>query len=344
VKLAEWKEIEDEFKDALILGNGASSAVHSAFQYSSLWEDAIESELITDELLSLAKELKTGENIELLLRQLWTAEAVDNQFNIDESKIEKAYSDLRNALIETVRKIHCSHADSIAELSQATAFLKNFKTIFSLNYDLLVYWAIMASNDAQSAHRFKDCFNEGYFDEEWERFRNPIGQQEKCSLVFFPHGALQFVQRNSGIDRKLDSTHSFVDLLEHVLDLWERTSVLPLFVTEGDSSKKMRSIQRSSYLSTIYYEALPTSGPTLVIYGWSMNEDVDNHLLKQISKGRYTKVAVSVYVPTTPDIDEFVAATNLKLRRVGIRDTTYFNANSEGCWTHPLTQQAVAVE
>ena len=330
--LKKWEDISKEFKHALILGNGASIALHADFKYKSLWRNAIGDGLISAELEPLAKRLKTGVNFELLLRQLWIAEIVDDHFKIDASEIKDAYTKLRNGLIETVRKIHCSHDTVIDDLRKARPFLKNFKTIFSLNYDLLVYWAIMANEETDDGHKFKDCFLSGFFDKNWERFRTPLQNETARTLVFYPHGALQFVQVKNGTDKKIDRAKSYKDLLSNVFSRWKTPSNRPLFVAEGDSSEKMRSIRRSSYLSTVYYEALPRSGPTLVIYGWSMNKKVDGHLLEQIRKGEYTKLAIAVHRPTTRNITDYITQIGLMLRGFGITDITYFDAESEGSW------------
>ena len=87
--LEKWNGILEEFTDALILGNGASIAIHRDFAYDSLWKVAIDHGLISPKFQNLADDLKTGANFELLLRQLWTTEIVDNQFKIDASKIEE---------------------------------------------------------------------------------------------------------------------------------------------------------------------------------------------------------------------------------------------------------------
>ena len=337
--LEKWEDISKEFTDALILGNGASIALHPSFKYKSLWRNAIGDELISAEIQSLAKRLKTGVNFELLLRQLWIAEIVDDHFKIDANKIEEAYTELREGLIKTVREIHCSHDTVISDLRKAIPFLRNFKTIFSLNYDLLVYWAIMASNDSKDDHMFKDCFKYRYFRKDWKEVISECSDNRACALVFYPHGALQFVQDENGTDKKIDRVDSYKDLLDKVLSCWkEDPSILPLFVAEGDSSEKMRSIRRSSYLSTVYYEALPRSGRNLVIYGWSMNKKVDGHLLEQIGKGEYERLAIAVHRPTTLNITDYITdyinQTDLMLRGFGITDITYFDAESEGSWIY----------
>ena len=333
--LKKWENIKDEFTDALILGNGASIAVHDGFSYTSLWEIANDNGWISEKLKLLVETLKTGSNFELLLRKLLTAEIVDDEFEIDASKIKKASAELRTALINAVRNIHCSHEDVIPKLNIAIPFLKNFKTVFSLNYDLLVYWIIMASNDNSQGHPIKDCYNSGVFEENWEKYREKYNSEIARTLVFYPHGALQlFTSKTNDLDQKINSEHHSGDLLESVLHDWKNKPVIPLFVAEGDSVKKLQAIRGSTYLSIVYYDALPKSGPTLVIYGWSMDAKVDAHLLKQISNRNYKKLAVAVHRPTIPDIAKFITETKGNLKRLGINDVTYFDAESKGSWIH----------
>ena len=149
----------------------------------------------------MARRLKTGANFDLLLRQLWTAEIVDNHFGIDAREIKDAYTELRKGLIKAVRKIHCSHDTVIDDLRKVHPFFKKFKTIFSLNYDLLVYWAIMATNDTKNDQMFKDCFRYGVFDKDWKKFRNKYQSETARILVSYPHGTLQFVQDKNGIKK-----------------------------------------------------------------------------------------------------------------------------------------------
>ena len=68
-------------------------------------------------------------------------------------------------------------------------FMKRFETVLSLNYDLLVYWAMLKGND-EYGNWFKDGFiDEGRFDNDYEVLREPLGA-ERATLVFYPHGNL----------------------------------------------------------------------------------------------------------------------------------------------------------
>lgn len=333
--LESWKNIEEYFGDALLLGNGASVAIHDGFKYPNLWENAVANGAISVKLEEISEELGTGANFESLLRALFIAKTVNGKFKIKDKSIDQAYAEVRDALIQTIRRIHCSRSDVVEYLDNATPFLKNFDTIFSLNYDLLIYWAMMRGDNAGT---FKDCFDDGHFAEDWEKYREPYrnrGQQSR-TLVFFPHGGLQFAQGIKGIGRKLSAANQPVDLLSHIADSWEEESVYPLLITEGDSRKKMDSIRSNRYLSNVYDKILPVCGSTLVIYGWSMDESVDGHLLEQIRNGNYTRIAIAVHKPTTLSIDEFVANSERKIRagNAKVESVTFFDAEDDGCWIH----------
>ena len=325
MNLKKWDDIKEEFCHALIIGNGASIAMDKCFDYRRLWTKAVKSGAIKSNLDALSKDLKTGTNFESLLRQLLIAGTVNKGLGIKDksSTIKGSYDKLRKALIDTVRDIHCSHNDVVGDLPKAADFLKHFKTVFSLNYDLLIYWAIMHGNNRTI---LKDCFNKGSFTDDWTGWR--INNR---TLVFYPHGGLQFARWSDDTETKLDTTTSAVNLLAHVLKTWRQKSVEPLVVTEGGSKQKMRSIKRSNYLSTVYRDILPTSGPTLVIYGWSINKKLDGHLLRQIQKGGYKKVAVAVHRPSTRNIKEFMTRAK---KNIGIKNITFFDAESAGCWIY----------
>ncbi|MBT5766541.1 MAG: DUF4917 family protein, partial [Kordiimonadaceae bacterium] len=305
--LKKWVDIKGDFTDALLLGNGFSIEFHKGFEYSNLWESAKYEGFIGDEIDELAGIFSIAPNFEHLLRKLYTAEVVNKHLNINEVLIQEAYEKLRKALIETVRKVHCKHNDISERLEEPIPFLKNFKTIFSLNYDLLIYWMILIDINNKTGHPFRDCFNKNRFEYNWEIYRTPYDYETNRTLVFYPHGALHLMQTKEEIDEKIIAEGS--TLLETIIGQWNKDTCLPLFVSEGNSEKKMQFIRRSKYLSTIYHEILPKSGPTLVIMGWSMDIKVDAHILKQIGKGNYEKIAIAVHRKTQKGIETFIDET-----------------------------------
>lgn len=64
----------------------------------------------------------------------------------------------------------------------------------------------------------------------------------------------------------------FDQLLERILRAWEEGKGFPLFVSEGHWRQKLRAIQRSGYLSTVYSSVMSDLGDTVAVYGWALKE------------------------------------------------------------------------
>ena len=306
--LENWVDIKDEFQQAtLILGNGFSIGIYDKFKYDSLWDEAKKEptcgetrKYLTKDLCSLANKLETGTNFELLLRQLYTAKIVNEKFTLETKKIEKNYVDLRAALINTIKEIHCEHSEVEDDLNKRIDFLKQFKTVFSLSYDLLVYWIINLNNRKEKAEQtIKDCFDKKFFCYNWEKYSVSFSNETTPrTLVFFPHGALHLLQTANGVVEKIKS-EPLNDLLKTIEDAWlnDEDTKHPLFVAEGDYNEKLRAIQSNVYLNTVYEQILPKSindNHKLVIFGWKMT-DLDKHLIKKITSSKPKEIAIGIH-------------------------------------------------
>lgn len=329
----DWSQIKDDYGEGLILGNGASMAFDERFSYPSLYAHAQGEQLIEQEVQAIFDSLNTTD-FELILRLLWHAQVVNEALNVEDSKTQVAYANLRNALISTVRSVHASYDTVKNQLPQAADFMARFKTVLSLNYDLLIYWALLVGNQDRPNH-FKDCFINCKFKHDWKPLRQPWGPAREATLVFYPHGSLAIASDIQGVEEKI-SVQSFNTLLETVIQKWEDGHKAPIFVSEGTSNQKVCSIQRSSYLNTVYQEVLPDLGNSVVIFGWSMS-DQDDHILKAICRGNSSKFAVSTR-RNSHDGEETRARTIRKLRdHLGENhfELQFFDANSSGCWVTP---------
>ena len=327
-EIISWKDIEDQFDGAILLGNGASIAVNKSFHYRSLKQYAIDNGLLTEDVDSIFDFFHT-DDFELILRIVWQAMNVNKSLDIEDDKTEQAYQHVRDCLIAAVRDIHPEYGTISNQIPSIYNFLKQFNTIVDLNYDLIVYWVMMYGLDIKDRHAFKDCFVGSFFDDDWQRFREPIGGQKHCSLVFYPHGSLVLARDKIENEKKLSASQ--FSLLEGILEKWGQGSYVPLFVCEGTSEQKTKSIQGSYYLSTVYREVLTNLPSNLVIYGWGFGEH-DNHLLKRIAKSGIERIAVSVL----GDDQAYCNRVSQIVSDEMGKDCTvsFFDSNSTGCWNN----------
>lgn len=332
-RIYEWKDISSDFSDGLLLGNGASIAVSKNFSYRSLYDFAINREIVEDETKDIFEAFGSND-FEYVLRKLWAAKKVNSSLKIPCNEIDLAYTNLRKALIDTVYACHIKYSDIKDQLEVIYNFMHSFKTVVSLNYDLIVYWACMNGNDNLGRH-FKDCFTAAgpSFSEDWEKYKTPY-IAKGATLVFYLHGNLVLASnKKDGQEVKILANESS-DLLKKVADNWSMETMSPLFVSEGNTSQKLESIYSSRYLTTVYTEVLPSIKESLVIYGWSFGAN-DEHILKKLReavKSGLKNVAVSVF---NKDEDLMAVATK-KLRQVGVARIVFFDSKSSGCWNNPL--------
>jgi hypothetical protein len=328
--LVSWHDLSEHSWDTLLLGNGASIAIYDKFTYESLLKCASSNGLSAD-LESLFETLQT-KDFELALRILGHAEIVNSSLGVNAPRIGAAHRELRGSLIHAVRRTHPDWNQVGDALDRAWRFAQQFKTVFSLNYDLLFYWALMRANSSVGTSWFKDCFENCSFQEDWDYLRTPRSPLKGATLVFYPHGMLALCVDTDGSERKISRSGN--QLLDNILQEWKTNSVSPLFVAEGTSKQKRAAIQRSPYLKNVFEAALKQVGD-IVSYGFSFGEQ-DVHLLDALSGPKLKRLAVSIHRPSTRDVSaekarirdllgqHLVKASALKIE--------FFDAESSGVW------------
>ncbi|MGO4309129.1 DUF4917 family protein [Pseudomonas sp. KB_15] len=318
-----WEDIAGDFeRGTALIGNGASIAVDSGFDYRSLLGEARRLNLFTAEVEELFRSFETVD-FELVLRLVWHATKVNAALTIPDDLTHRVYQDVRRALIETVRAVHPDHGEVVARLPSMYRFLKQFSTVLSLNYDLLVYWTMTYGLDVPDQHLFKDCFVNGQFDDDWARFREPFRERTN-TLVFYPHGSLALCRDFVENERKIHDRGA--GLLESILDTWNSERYVPLFVSEGTATQKLSAIQSSYYLSTVYREVIPSLAGSLTILGWGLGEQ-EVHLLQRLGRANVTRVACSVYAGNQRYCDGVYRALRDHLGDV---DVVFFDSASAG--------------
>ncbi|MBM5571115.1 MULTISPECIES: DUF4917 family protein [Deefgea] len=340
IEIRQWHDIKEQFTDSLLLGNGASIAVDGRFNYSSLFAAARDAGSLTQPVQEIFARFSNSTDFEYVLRKLWQAKLVNEALGVEAGAVEEAYAQVRLALIKTVQATHVTRDEVLGQLTPIYQFMKRFKTVLSLNYDLIVYWAAMlGNNELDGNHRFKDGLIGGVLDDDWPRLRQPLRANQTVTMFFYPHGNLALVRTPSQLERKVHANDG-ATLLEGIIAEWQRDDVIPIFVSEGTSPQKRDAIRSSSYLSDIYFNAVTDIGDSLVIYGWRMGEQ-EQHILDQIKRAAPARVAVSVY---TGEELHMQIAQNIEqqLNQLGIQNIVFFDSRSAGSWNNPVAEEVVA--
>ena len=166
MKLRDWSDIRKRFKQNILLGNGASIAIDDRLSYRSLYEQVCGSGKLDDELMTMFDYFETS-NFEFIMKLLLETSRVNEVLNIEDEKTKAYYYQLRDSLISTIRGIHPTHQNVEHLLPQIANFLVSFRTVLSLNYDLLVYWSMLIGNDNLECKWFKDCYVRGEFEKDF---------------------------------------------------------------------------------------------------------------------------------------------------------------------------------
>ena len=331
----QWKDIKNHFSDCLLLvGNGASIAIDQRFSYNSLFEEAKKSGFFSPEVVQLFRNFNT-QDFEYILRMLDHSYRVNEALGVDVQKTIQVYKNTREALIEIIRKIHITYNEAWQHLHKIVQYLKQFETIISLNYDLTIYGALLFAHELDTLVQFKDCFRGGEFDSEWERFREPIPPSRRSILVFYPHGNLVLATNLQGNTTKISRQANNENLIDQIFKKWKSRELYPLFVSEGESVHKENAIIRNVYLNTVYKSVLPKAGKSIVIYGWSMNDN-DDHILRALLKSEVQRIAVSVYMKNN-NWQDYCGRVEVKIKNMSRHrniEILFYNSNSEECWNN----------
>lgn len=108
-----WRELHDQYRGGgLIVGNGTSRAFNASFSYESLYGAAREQGHLDEEARTVFEALET-QDFEQVLRDLGTSARVIQALGGDASPLNNAYGVIRDALINTVRQVHPTHAQVV---------------------------------------------------------------------------------------------------------------------------------------------------------------------------------------------------------------------------------------
>jgi len=212
---------------------------------------------------------------------------------------------LKEILVQTIASNHpATPADIPDEKFWACRkFLANFiggagGQIFSLNYDLLLYWALM-HEDMPFGKTIELQKNDGFGNDEDEPDAEYVVWQGETrahdACVHFLHGALHLFDSGSEL-KKYTWIRKGIPLIEQVRAALH-AGAFPLFVAEGTSVQKKNKIRHNAYL----YQGLKQLTANafqgkhcFFVFGHSLAAN-DDHILARLGRGRFPKLYVGIY-------------------------------------------------
>jgi hypothetical protein len=318
----------------VLLGNGFSIACRpNIFAYGKLYEQA-DFASISDTARNAFGALST-QDFERVIKALRDASRIlasyrggdplASTFNADADR-------LRELLVQTIASSHPAWPGEItdAEYGACREFLKNFDTVYTFNYDLLLYWAQMhtpegATPTADDGFRAsQDDYESSYV--VWEP------DQSFTQNTWFLHGALHVFDSGTEI-QKYTWSKTGVRLIDQIRDALSR-NYFPLFVSEGTSDEKYEKVRHNDYLAKGYRSFSQIKG-ALFVYGHSFAAN-DNHYLRCIERGKLSQVYAGLYGDPGSDANRSIvrrAEQMATARRGKVKlAVTYFDAATAKVW------------
>ena len=227
---------QSEGNRSLLLGNGFSRACRNdLFAYDALYEEATDQ--LNSTILAAFKALGTTD-FEKVMRALKLAELLVNTYSINNSSLNELASSFANdadSLREILAKVIASnHPERMNEISDdrfrnCRAFLSNFSKIYTLNYDLLLYWALMKDDIDDLTIKRDDGFRHPEDGEKdyvmWDYIDS--GNQN----VFYMHGALHIFDADGEV-QKYTWSNTGIALMDQILEALNENRY-PIYVSEA---------------------------------------------------------------------------------------------------------------
>ena len=340
-------------KRHLLLGNGFSIACrHDIFSYGSLFEEA--KKTMSNELAAIFAAMDT-QDFEDVIRALQNAATIVGVYRPGLRSIKKLLlldaDELKHGLIQAVVGRHPSRPNSITDdrYHACRKFLAHFigdganGKIYTMNYDLLLYWALMHEEDDPENLinlRHDDGFrkDEEDLDASYVKWQGEGAAQDQC--IHYLHGALHLFDAGHLL-QKYTWVNTGVALVDQASDALKR-NLFPLFVAEGDSNSKLTKIQHSAYLHHSFKsfasmcKAGTRDGTALFVFGHSFARN-DAHVLNMIGRGRIAHLFVSLHGDPTSKANQLVRASveqiaGLRPRGYPPLQVDFFDAQSAKAW------------
>ncbi len=285
--------IEQAREPHLLLGNGFSIAYDKdRFSFTSLLDSAVSNGIINkeSELYRLFQKLNTAD-FESVMRLLDESLKVVDIYTGNEKAIKKVASDaaiLKDYLVKIITNNHPEKASEVSESEKqyCLSFLKKFPgKIYTINYDLLLYWVVMIDESGNYKDGFGD--NDESREEAYVVYQNNPGSGFN---VHFLHGGLHIFDSDDEIIKRTYN-NADINLIEQTRASLDEGKY-PVFISEGTSEQKHTKIIHNAYLNHCF-RSLKSIGKDLVVFGTLLKRS-DRHIMNAILQSKVKNIFVGV--------------------------------------------------
>lgn len=333
-------------KRHLLLGNGFSIACRAdIFHYGSLFGQADFSAV--PEVEAVFQSLGT-QDFEVAIRALESASRILPAYvpagAAAGAKMLQHAAALKEILVATIAGNHPNIPPDIPDEKFWACrrflahFLANDGQVFTLNYDLLLYWALM--HDDPEGEQIALAKNDGFGNDEDDPDADYVVWQGETAShsarVHFLHGALHLFDSGAEL-KKYTWIRKGVPLVEQARQAIN-DNAYPLFVAEGTSDQKKTKIRHNAYLYQGFKQLtanVDQPKPCFFIFGHSLAEN-DNHILNRLARGRFPKLYVGIYGdPASAENQQIMVRANALATQRNARSpltVEFYDAASAQVW------------
>lgn len=302
ISFDEALELSQNQERNLLIGNGFSISASDTFNYKTLFSVTDFSKIGAAQNLFISFGTYDFEKIIDYLDI--SSKVLDTLYDFQRAK---SLTLLKSQLItEFIHAIIRIHPDNLYQTSENKAiqpsnfannakFLANFLcqtggNIFTVNYDLLLYWSLLEGMKNETLSHIADGF--ASFNSGNKYLRDRLYWDPQCSAnIFYLHGALHLRKDYYGGTYKINYSPDTALLSRTHHDL--RNSIYPLIVFEGSDPSKRIKIQNDKYLSMCMSRLCNIQG-SIFTYGFSFSDN-DGHIARAISCSKISNIYIGIY-------------------------------------------------
>lgn len=288
----------------LLVGNGfSSSLLRHIFSYSALRQQLNPNQFSINTGIQNIFGHIGSDDFEAAINRLSISEPIAGEYGLTTGPMSADCEALKTELIAAIGTSHPAHPwDGITDdnYKACRSFLKRFKSIYTLNYDLLLYWVV---NRTGLTSKFRDGFT---------RLPVPRGlplvwNGERQNL-FHLHGGLHLYrilwdsetpaeyEAISDYDYvKLDNVRQNENLIDQIQEKINQ-KIYPITIAEGDAATKKKKILGERILRHSYFNFKHLSG-SLYTFGVGLDKNQDDHLIEALGSSALADVWLGIYQP-----------------------------------------------